>query len=137
MGYHLLVWEGTRPDSDAEGARVSRALLAQHFVDGGVEPTPAIRAFVDALTDRWTDDPDDPGFDTGPWAFPMIIDRASGPLLLLELEPATGPLASCVIAHLAEERGLVAFDPQLGWLRPVSEAFAEDYLRRRELSALN
>jgi hypothetical protein len=137
MEYQLMVWEGTRPETDLEGGRVSRELLAQYFVGGGVEPTRAIREFVAALTERWTDDPGDPEFDAGPWAGPSILDGASGPALLLNLTFDIGPLTSCLIAHLAEERGLVAFDPQLEWLRPVSEDFAQEYLRRREVSNLN
>jgi hypothetical protein len=137
MGYQLMVWEGTRPETDVEGGQISRDLLAQYFVGDGVEPTRAIREFVAALTERWTDDPSDPEFAAGPWEGPAILDDASGPALLLNLTYDIGPLTSCLIAHLAEERGLVAFDPQLEWLRPVSETFAEEYLRRRDVSLLN
>lgn len=104
---------------------------------GRVEPTPAIRTFVEALTEVWPDDPDHPDWDRSIWDVPHLINDASGPALFLFLpKDEAGVLSSTIISAMAEERGLVAFDPQVNLMRPVSEQFIAEYWRQRS-SALN
>lgn len=137
MGYQLVIWEGQRPEDDAAVARAWLGISRRYLMDDEpVEPTPAIREFVEALTEQWTDDPDDPEWEASPWKSTSLLDWASGPALYLNLTLRRGPMASCIIAHMAEERGLVTFDPQLELLRPVSDELIAGYFRRRS-SALN
>lgn len=112
MGYQLVVWEGQRPEDDAACERACQDIARRYFVREPVEPTPAIREFVEALTEQWTDDPEDPGWQDTPWTYPPILAGASGSAL-----------------HL--ERGLVALDPQLELLLPVSDEVIAEFARRR------
>ena len=70
------------------------------------------------------------------WALPNLIDDASGPALWVVLPLDVGPIASAVVASMAEERGLVTFDCMVNLLRPVTEEFIAEYWRQRA-SALN
>lgn len=135
MGYHLIVWEGDRPADDEAGQQACSD-LTQHFGFTQVEPTSAIKAFVDALRETWPDDPADPRWDSSPWQSPSILDGACGPVLFVRLLVETGVLAGCVVAAMAEERGLVTYDPQVGMLRPVSQEVVEA-CQRRWTGALN
>ncbi|GAA0628592.1 hypothetical protein GCM10009547_35320 [Sporichthya brevicatena] len=128
MAYQLYVWEGERPAEDA-GARVCREMVCRHLVGDKTEATPGIRAFVDALTEEWSDDPDDPASITSPWVWTPLLDDASGPMLLLTLDDEMALYGSVLVAAMAEERGLVVYDPQLELLRPVSEEIAAAYWR--------
>lgn len=128
MGYQLAVWEGERPADDA-GEREFRAVAQQHLVGEPAEPTPAIRKFVAALTEMWTDDSEDPRWEGSPWKWPPILEDASGPVILLDLTLSSGLVAGTIIASLAQEHGLVTFDLMAGMLRPVSEEVIADYFR--------
>ncbi len=134
--YHLIVWEGQRPETDEAGAREAEEIQQRWFNGDPTEPTPGMRAFVRALTETWTDDPTDPGWERAPWSEPNLIEDASGPALWLILPATVAVLASTVIAAIAEERGLVIFDPQVNLLRPVSEEVIVEHFQRRA-SALN
>lgn len=136
MGYQLIVWEGTRPDTDEGGRRACDEIKRQYFEGGPTEPTPTIREFVSALTEVWTDNPDDPRWESSVWALPNLIDDASGPALWVVLPMDVGPIASAVVAAMAEERGLVTFDCMVNLLRPVTEEFIAEYWRHRA-SAFN
>ena len=132
-GYRLVVWEGTRPEDEKAARRACDEIEQQYRESDRVEPTPAIRAFVEELTAVWPDDPNDPDWERSIWDLPGIIDDASGPALFLVLpqDQAAGVLASTLIAAMAEERGLVAFDRRLNALRPVSQEFIDTYRRER------
>lgn len=130
-GYQLIIWEGERPESDEAGRSACDEIKKRYFTGDPAEPTAGIRKFVAALTDKWTDDPNDPRWDVAPWIAPHLIEDASGPALWITVFPDEGGvLAGCVIAAMAEEHGLVMFDPEAGFLRPVSEAVMADYARR-------
>jgi hypothetical protein len=67
----------------------------------------------------WPDDPDHPDWDRSIWDVPHLINDASGPALFLFLpKDEAGVLSSTIISAMAEERGLVAFDPQVNLMRP-------------------
>ncbi|WP_019876692.1 hypothetical protein [Sporichthya polymorpha] len=131
MAYQLYVWEGERPADDAAGGRECREMVCRHLVGDKTAPTARIRAFVDALTAQWSDDADDPASITSPWVWTPLLDDASGPMLLLTLDDDMALIGSVIIASMAEERGLVVYDPQVELLRPVSEATAAEYWKQR------
>jgi hypothetical protein len=130
MGYQLVVWEGVRPADDDAGVEQFRALAEQHLLGEPTEPTPAIRAFIEALTTVWTDDPDDPRWDKSPWKYPPLLDGASGPMVFLDLRLRSEVIISTVIASIAEDHGLVTLDLMVGMLRPVSENVIAEHARR-------
>ncbi len=121
MGYQLVVWEGERPDTDADGQREFQAMTQQHLIAKPTDPTPAIRRFVEELGELWTHDPNDPEWVNSPWKCCPVLDEASGPVIFLHLTLEAGVIASMIIASVAEKHGLVAYDLMTGWLRPVSE----------------
>jgi hypothetical protein len=53
-------------------------MMRQYFVEAGFEPTPAIRGFVEALTDRWPEDDEHVRSKDSPWKFPPLLGEASG-----------------------------------------------------------
>jgi hypothetical protein len=129
MGYQLVVWEGERPADDAAGEEAFQEICRRYLVDEPVPPTPAILAFVEELTELWTDDTDDPAWERSPWKFPPVLESASGPALYLNMTLRMGPDAARLIADLAERRGLVTFDLWVGVLRPTSERVLSARLR--------
>ncbi|GAA4264176.1 hypothetical protein [Dactylosporangium darangshiense] len=53
MTYDLAVWKGDRPD-ESNAAETFTALYGQYIGrDDQTPPTPAIRAYVESLLDRW------------------------------------------------------------------------------------
>jgi hypothetical protein len=68
MSYDLAVWEGDRPPDDQAGQAVYREHVTLLEISGPADripPTPRIRAYVEALLDRWPDIDED---DDSPWA---------------------------------------------------------------------
>lgn len=130
MGYQIVIWEGERPESDAAAGDMCRDLMRRYFVGEGIEPTPAIRDFVTALTDIWPDDPKGTDWDAVPWKFPPIIDDASGPVLFLNMRFGMGEQAAFVIAEMAEQRGLVTFDTYVEVMRPCPKEVIDEWNRR-------
>jgi hypothetical protein len=119
MGYQLLVWEGPRPEDDAAAELECREMFRRYFVGEGFEATPAIREFVQALTERWPEDEEHFGGEDSPWKFPPLLEEASGPAVFLNLRFGIGERAAYVMAEMAEERGLIAFDLYMEIMRPA------------------
>jgi hypothetical protein len=98
--------------------------LAQKWLDGvGLDPevddptpTPAIRAYVEALLDRWPDITEDDD-SRSPWADGPVISNASGPFFYFGFVWSRADDACTTAAQVAAEYGLVCFDPQSGVLR--------------------
>ena len=130
MGYQLVIWEGEKPETDAAASDRCRELMDRYYVGEGFEPTPAIRQFVAALTEVWTDDPIDRAWDESPWKFPPIIDDASGPLLFLNMRFGIGEKAAFLIAEMAQERGLVTFDTYVEVMRPCPARVIDEWNSR-------
>ena len=78
-------------------------------------PTPRIRAYVEALLARW---PELGEADDVPWAMSPLMDQTSGPVAYLNLVYSMAQEASVFAAKLAQEHGLVCYDPQIECLRP-------------------
>ena len=117
VSYDLAVWEGERPADDAAGSEFER--LYAHYAGGGQlqPPTPRIAAYVRALLDRYPDIDTDAGEDS-PWADGPLMRDASGPLIYFPMVYSQCNQASAWAAQVAQEHGLVCYDPQIGKLRP-------------------
>jgi hypothetical protein len=120
--YDLAVWEGERPADDSSGAYFKS--LYERYIDTDVEipPTPAIRAYVETLLQRWIDMTEDVD-DVSPWADGPLINNAAGPVIYFAMRPSMADEVSAAAARMAESQGLVCYDPQWDCLRPApSEA---------------
>ncbi|MET8156139.1 hypothetical protein ABZT47_07185 [Sphaerisporangium sp. NPDC005289] len=116
MSYDLVVWEGEQP-ADDEAAEVEYdAVMELMEEDEAPVPTPRIRAYVEALLQRWPDITTDQGEDS-PWATGPLIDEARGGVISLSMQWSRADEASGVAARLAHEHGLVCYDPQTSRLR--------------------
>ena len=113
MSYDLAVWEGARPSSDAEAARMFETMLERN---ANREPAPSIRNYVEALLARYPD-LDDDNEDETPWSDAPLIDNAAGSIIHFAMVYSMAEEASAFAAALAKRHGLVCFDPQLGTLR--------------------
>lgn len=123
MGHQLVIWEGERPADFEAGVWEMREVSRLYPMDGEpVEPTAAIRKFVEALTEIWPDDPADPRWERSPWKFPPILESASGPAIYLNLTLGGGWRESNTIASIGDDYGLVTFDCMLEMLLPAPEA---------------
>ena len=118
MTYNLAVWQGPMP-ATAEDALAQYEAMVERLGAGQLEePTPTIRAYVDALLARWPDIDDEDDNDT-PWVTSPLIGEAFGNAIYFPMVWSRCEEASDFAAHLAQQHGLVCFDPQLGNLRPV------------------
>lgn len=117
MSYDLAVWEGTRPATEAEAVATYERIMARMETGSGVEPTAAIRGYVAALLARWPDITDPAGEDS-PWADGPMSDNADGDAIYFSMVWSRCEEASEFAAQLAQQHGLVCFDPQAERLRP-------------------
>ncbi|MFI6758291.1 hypothetical protein ACIBF5_03995 [Micromonospora sp. NPDC050417] len=121
MTYDLAVWEGEQPADDAAGAAAFERIYRKYIgVDEGVPPTPRIRAYVEALLDRWIDMTEDDD-DVSPWSDGPLIGNASGPIVYFAMRYSMCEEVSAGAVRMAAERGLICFDPQWNRLRPAAE----------------
>jgi hypothetical protein len=117
VSYDLAVWDGELPESDAAAEEVFQQLYRELVKDVEAQaPTPAITAYVEALLERWPDIGEDGG-DDSPWSDGPLIGNASGPLVYFGMVFSMADEASSFAAELAQEHGLVCYDPQLEALR--------------------
>ncbi|ROT31762.1 hypothetical protein [Micromonospora sp. HM5-17] len=120
MSYDLAVWEGDRPADNAAALTTFEALYERYVTNGQIPPTPRIRAYVEALLERWIDLTEDDD-ERSPWATGPLIKEASGPFIYFPMVYSRREEVSAGAARIAAEHGLVCFDPQLGLLRPAPE----------------
>jgi hypothetical protein len=111
MSYSIMVFEGDVPRSDEEAVAVYQSMIDRYQDGGAVEPTPAIRAYVEAMLARWPDISEDDGEDS-PWADSPLINNASGPMFHFALGFSSLDASIPFIVEEAERRGLVCVDPQ-------------------------
>jgi hypothetical protein len=120
MSYDLAVWEGDPPTDDVAGLAEMQAQQRLNWESPRTEPTPAIRAYVDALLKIYPDlDPHLGDDDPSPWSTSPLIQEARGSFVYFPMTYSRSREVSAVAARLARSRGLVCFDPQLGLLRPA------------------
>ena len=118
MTFDLAVWEGARPESDKAASVVFEQLMDR--LEAGAfdaEPSPRIRAYVEALLSRWPDITEDSGADS-PWADAPLIANASGEAIYFAMVWSRADEAAEFAALLAERHGLVCYDPQSERLLP-------------------
>jgi hypothetical protein len=113
--YDLAVWEGERPADDEIARDVYNAMMELMEKDADVPPTPRIRAYVDALLERW---PNINESEDSPWSTSPLIDEANDSLIYFPMVFSMAEEASAFAADVASEYGLVCYDPQLERLRP-------------------
>ena len=106
----MFVYEGEPPRSDSDAPATYAALIDRYQHGEHVEPTAAIRAYVEALVARWPDTLEDS--DDSPWASAPLIEDASGPMLHCALVNSGLDESVSFMAAEAERRGLVCIDPQ-------------------------
>ena len=118
VSYDLAVWVGAPQQSDADASSVYEQMMER--MEAGepeVEPSPAIRAYVEALLQRWPDITDDADEDS-PWADGPLMANAVGDTIYFSMVWSRAEEASAFASRLAEEHGLVCYDPQSETLRP-------------------
>ena len=120
MSYDLAVWEGERPDDDEATMKfyMERIVpqLEEYDPKNPITPTPRIRAYVEALLECW---PDIQAEDNGsPWSTGPLLREAVGWFIYFSMVFSMADEASAFAADLAQQHGLVCFDPQLERLRP-------------------
>lgn len=122
MAHRLVSWEGERPAQSGADAWAMREVLGLCLPSELEEASPAIRKFVEALTEIWPDDSADPRWERSPWQHPRILEGATGPTIYLDLTLEGGWWESNTIAEIADDYGLVTFDCALRMLLPAPEA---------------
>lgn len=114
MSYDLAVWEGPIPDDNDVALAAYEALCELYLeTDEPIDPSARIRAYVEALVRQYPDEA-----PTGVWASSPVLDEASGPLAYLLMTYARAEEVAEFAAGLAQDHGLICFDPQGGTLRP-------------------
>jgi hypothetical protein len=112
VSYDLAVWEGARPPDDHAGLEAFEDLMDRAGAASPTPPTARIRSFAEALVRRYPED------EHGPWATVPVLEEASGGSVYLTLTFDAVEEVVDHVARLAEEHGLVCFDPQLECLLP-------------------
>lgn len=132
MSYDLAVWEGDAPVSDAAAQAHYERLMAEMEANFQAPPPPTARieAYVAALLQRWPDISD--ADDDSPWATAPLLGEAFGGAIYFPMVWSRAEEASDFAARVAEEHGLVCFDPQTQQLGPTPRPAAgrPGWLRR-------
>jgi hypothetical protein len=125
MSYDLAVWEGERPVSDEASARFFRERIVPQIKEydpsNPVAPTPRIKAYVEALLDRWpdfADAGDEIVNEDSPWSTSPLMGEAVGWFVYFPMRWSMAAEASAFAAETAQQHGLVCYDPQFERLRP-------------------
>lgn len=122
MSYDLAVWEGDNPADDGEAGLIYEQLYRKYIDENyPTPPTPRVRAYVDALLERWVDLTEDEDGELSPWSDGPLIDNASGPFIYFGMVYSRSDEVSAEAARMAAERDLVCYDPQFERLRPDAE----------------
>jgi hypothetical protein len=114
MSYDLAVWEGELPSDDEAALEQYESLMERMDAEDLGEPTPRIRAYVEALLERWPDITVD---EDSPWSVSPLMAEAAGHLVYFPMVFSRAGEASEYAADLARRHGLVCFDPQMECLR--------------------
>lgn len=120
MSYEFAVWDGPQPLSNAHAASECQRLSEARAQE---PPSPAIRAFIDALL-AVHPDLDRPGGDTSPWTDGPLLAHAEGPLAYFGVKPEQVDELVELVENTANTMKLVAYDPQLSQLLPSATSIA-------------
>ena len=118
VSYELAVWDGPPPLSNAHAASEWGRLLSAR---SDAPPAPAIRGFVDALTDAYPD-LDHPDGEESPWADGPLLAYAEGTVAAVPVRPERIDEVVELVEKTAAAMSLVAYDPQLAQLLPSATA---------------
>jgi len=125
MSYDLAVWEGERPADDEAATKFFRERIVPQLEEYGpsnpVPPTPRIRAYVEALLDRWPDIKivgTEVINEDSPWSDSPLMGDAIGWFVYFPMQWGRAAEASAFAAEVAQQHGLVCYDPQSESLRP-------------------
>jgi hypothetical protein len=115
VSYDLAVWVGERP-ADGEAADEHYEKLMELLEeDDAIPPSEPIQAYVETLLERWPDLDEAPD---SPWTVSPLMEDAVGDVFYFGIKEERAEEVSDYAAVLAEEHGLVCYDPQMGELRP-------------------
>jgi hypothetical protein len=125
MSYDLAVWEGERPADDKAATKffLERIVpqIEEYDLSNAVLPTPRIRAYVEALLGRWPDKEvvgDEVLNEDSPWSVGGLMGEAIGWFVYFPMQWAKAAEASAFAAEVAQQHGLICYDPQTEHLRP-------------------
>jgi hypothetical protein len=123
MSYDFAVWEGERPEDDAAATKyymdhINAVMDTDEPPDIINEPpTPRIRAYVEALLERWPDIDTEEGSNS-PWADGPLLSMAWGRFIYFPMGWSVAEEASAFAADVAQQHGLICYDPVRECLRP-------------------
>jgi hypothetical protein len=125
MSYDLAVWEGERPVDNEAATKFFRERivpqLEEYDLSSPVPPTPRIRAYVETLLDRWPDIEvvgTEVVNEDSPWSVSPLMGDAIGWFAYFPMQWGRAAEASAFAAEVAQQHGLVCYDPQSESLRP-------------------
>lgn len=123
MSYDLAIWDGPKPDSNAEAiAEFERRMEAmEEALDEPASVSPAIRAFIDAALARFPELDENSGSEC-PWAMSPMDADAAGDLIYVPMTFSGAEYARAPLAEIADSLGLVCFDPQIDQMLPDPSA---------------
>jgi hypothetical protein len=108
VSYDFVVWEGDGVAGRRSAAATFQELYYRYLAAGLVAPSARIQAYSEALAARF---PGDESEDT-PWSAGGPTGNGSGPILYVAVRYSHANEVGVVAEHLADEHGLVFFDPQ-------------------------
>jgi hypothetical protein len=116
VSYDFAIWERDGPTGEHGAAAAFEELSNRYLDDDLVAPTARIQAYSEALAAQF---PDDESEDT-PWAAGGPNGSGSGPILYVAVSYSQANEVGVVAERLAQEHGLVFFDPQTAPAAPVN-----------------
>jgi hypothetical protein len=125
VSYDLAVWEGECPAGDEAATKfyLERIVpqLEEYDPSKPVPPTPRIRAYVEAVLVRWPDIKvvgTEVVNEDSPWSVGDLMGDAIGWFVYFPMQWSRAAEASAFAAEVAQQHGLVCYDPQTESLRP-------------------
>jgi hypothetical protein len=125
MSYDLAVWEGERPSDDEAATKffLERIMpqIEKYDLSNPIPPAPRIRAYVEALLDHWPDIGvvgNEMVNEDSPWSVSGLMGEAIGWFVYFPMQWAKAAEASAFAAEVAQQHGLICYDPQTEQLRP-------------------
>ncbi|TDW98632.1 hypothetical protein [Kribbella sp. VKM Ac-2566] len=116
MSYDFAIWEGDASTGERSTAATFEELFTRYLDADLVAPTARIQAYAEALAARF---PNGESEDT-PWAAGGPSSNCSGPILYVAVSYSQADEVGVVAERLAQEHGLVFFDPQKAPAAPVN-----------------
>lgn len=116
MSYDFAIWESDDLTGEHGAMATFEELFNRYLDDDLVAPTARIQAYSEALAAQF---PGDESEDT-PWAAGGPNGNGSGPILYVAVRYSHANEVGVAAERLAQEHGLVFFDPQTAPTTPVN-----------------